>query len=601
MELDSYKQKIANLNVEEQVLRDLYLRKLSLGEIQGPLTGYASIDKPWLKYYSEDHIQAEIPHMTAYEYLKLCNKDNLDKQAIDSFEGKYTFRELFEFIENVAISLYSMDIKKEKKVLMMLPPMVHEPVLFYGVDIVGAAISEIPIESAIEDVIGKIIKLDADAFFISSFLIDEEKEKEIYEKTRLKNIVVIGDYNKVLYDDRTISWDEFLKSGENKVLPVIDRKPEDLLFIASTGGSTGEPKGVMLNDNCFNIAVHQLLNSDLDYNSGDRWLRLWSLFSATAAVSNNHLPLCAGMNNIIRYFPLNINEFDQMVHNEKSNHLMLIPQLLDVLEKSDLINNNSLNYIKTVGCGGLAVTNEFEKRVSDFFDKHEINTFLGFGWGCTENSGIGSMRSNFDTAIVGTVGAPQVKATVSVFAPETEEELKYSEEGELCIKSNTLMMGYYKDDNMTSKVLKIHADGSLWLHTGDLGYVDGNGIITVKGRMTRTIFVFPTAKVYPTALENIISKIPGVEDVIIGEIPDPEHENFGLPVCFVVPNGDVSFELLEENINKACEFSLASYARPHNIYVCDKFPLTKVGKKDVRSLENMVKDDKESSKIKKLK
>lgn len=599
MELEQYRNKIINLSTNEQTLRDLYLRKIALGEIQGPLTGLASLDKPWLKYYNEDYIKAEVPHMTAYEYLKLCNKNNLDKQAIDSFEGKYTFKELFEFIEKVAVSLYCMGIKKEKKVLMMLPPMVHESVLFYGTDIVGGAISEVPVESAIEDIIGKINKLDADIFFVSGFLLDVVKEKEIYKKTGLKNIVVIGDYDKIKRDNRTISWDEFLERGKSEVLPVIDRKSEDLLFIASTGGSTGEPKGVMLNDNCFNVAVHQLLNSDLNYNSGDRWLRLWSLFSATAAVSNNHLPLCAGMNNIIRYFPLNINEFDQMVHNEKSNHLMLIPQLLDVLEKSDLINNNSLNYIKTVGCGGLAVTDEFEKRVSDFFDKHEINTFLGFGWGCTENSGIGSMRSNFDTTIVGTVGAPQVKATVSVFSPETEDELNYGEEGELCIKSNTLMMGYYNDDDLTSKVLKRHTDGTLWLHTGDLGHIDKNGIVTVKGRMTRTIFVFPTAKVYPTALENVISKIPGVADVVIGEIPDPEHENFGLPVCFIIPNGDVSFDLLEENINKACEFSLASYAIPHGIYMCDEFPLTKVGKKDVRALENMVRFDEESPKIKK--
>lgn len=601
MALEEYKKMIANLNVEEQVLRDLYLRKIALGEIHGPLTGYPSIDKIWLKYYSEDHIKAELPHMTVYEYLKLCNKDNLDKLAFDSYEGKYTFREFFEFAERVAVSLYSIGMKKNEKALMMLPPMVHENALFYATDITGGAISEIPIESAVEDIVGKIIKFNSRIFFISSFLLDETKEKEIYSKTDLKNIVVIGDYDKTKYDNRTISWNEFLENGKGKVLPVINRSPEDLLFIASTGGSTGEPKGVMLNDNCFNIAVHQLLNSDLNYNSGDRWLRLWSLFSATAAVSNNHLPLCAGMTTIIRSFPLNINDFDKMVYNEKSNHLMLIPQLLDVLEKSDLINSSSLTYIKTVGCGGLAVTPEFEKRVANFFDKHGIDTYLGFGWGCTENSGIGTMRSNFNTTIVGTVGAPQVKSAVSVFSPGTNEELSYGEEGELCINANTLMMGYYDDNEMTSKVLKAHSDGSVWLHTGDLGTISENGIVTVKGRMTRTIFVFPTAKVYPTALENIISKVPGISDVVIGEIPDPQHENFGLPVCFVIPSGEVSFDLLKENINKACEFSLASYAVPHSIYFYDEFPLTKVGKKDVRALENMVKSGEILSKIKKLK
>lgn len=601
MELKEYKEKIANLTIKEQNLRDLYLKKISLGDIQGPNTGYPSLDKPWLKYYKDKYIEAEVPHMTAYEYLKKLNQNNLKTLAFDCGEYKCTFQDFFDLVEKqIAVSLYYIGVKKGEKVLMMLPPTIHENALFYGTDITGGAISEIPIESSLDDIVTKINKYHSSIFFISSFLLDEFKEKEIYNKTDLKNIIVIGEYDKTKYNDRTISWKDFLKIGEGKKLPKIDRNPEDLLFIASTGGSTGEPKGVMLNDNCFNIAVHELLNSDLNYNSGDRWLRLWSLFSATAAVSNNHLPLCAGMTNIIRNFPLNINDFDKMIFNEKSNHLMLIPQLLDVLEKSSLISENSLSYIKTVGCGGLAITPEFEKKVSRFFNKHQIDTYLGFGWGCTENSGIGSMRSNFDTSIVGTVGAPQVKASVSVFNPETGEELGYGEEGELCIKSSTLMMGYYGDEELTSKVLKIHKDGTLWLHTGDLGHIDSNGIVTVKGRMTRTIFVFPTAKIYPTALENIISKIPGVSDVVIGEIPDSQHENFGLPVCFIIPNGEVPFDLLKENINKTCEFSLASYARPHCIYFYDEFPLTKVGKKDVRALENMAQAD-ELSKIKKLK
>ena len=59
--------KVKNLDVNEQKLRDLYLRKLALGEIQGPPTGYASIDKPWLKYYKDNVIKAQIPECTMYE------------------------------------------------------------------------------------------------------------------------------------------------------------------------------------------------------------------------------------------------------------------------------------------------------------------------------------------------------------------------------------------------------------------------------------------------------------------------------------------------------------------------------------------------------
>lgn len=599
MDLKEYKKKIANLSVNEQKLRDLYLRDMALGKVQGPPTGYASIDKPWLKYYREEHILADIPHMTAYEYLLDCNKDNMDLYAIDSVEGKYTYRELFEMIDKTANSLYAMGVEKGKKVMMMLPPISFESILFYGVDKVGAAISEVPIQTTVDDLINKLNKLDMSVLFISDFLLSEEAEKEIYEKTGVTNIVVIG--NKQYKDERTISWNQFIENGKNVVLPDIERNPQDLLFIASTGGSTGEPKSVMLNDDCFNVAVHQYLNSDLRYDAGDRWLRLWSLFSASAVVANNHLPLCAGMNSVIRPFPTDINDFDKIVYESKTEHLMLIPQLLDVLEKSELLKNEDLSYIKTVGCGGLAITSSFEERVNKFFEDHDIDTFLGYGWGCTESFTLGTIRSNRENSNVGCVGAPHVNTIVSIFNSETGEENMYGEEGEICVKSSPLMLGYYGDEDMTKNVLREHADGTVWLHTGDLGVMHENGILLVKGRMTRTIFVYPTAKVYPTAMENVISKIPGVRDVLVGENEDKEHEGFGLPICFIIPEKSANLKYVKNTISAVCEKVFADYARPEEIYFLDEFPVTKVGKKDVRKLEEEVKDKSIMVKVKKLK
>jgi long-chain acyl-CoA synthetase len=264
---------------------------------------------------------------------------------------------------------------------------------------------------------------------------------------------------------------------------------------------------------------------------------------------------------------------------------MLIPQLLDVLEKSELLKNVDLSYIKTVGCGGLAITEQFEKRVNDFFINHNMDTFLGYGWGCTENSSSAAIRSNFDTSVIGTVGAPQINTIVASFDPDSLEEKGYEEEGELCIFSPNLMLGYYQDDEMTNSVLKKHGDGSVWLHTGDLGVVDNDGIVKVNGRMTRTIFVYPTAKIYPTAMENVISQVPGVADVIVGEIEDKNHPGFGLPVCFAIPTENANLSQVKETINVVCEKVFADYARPQEIYFMDEFPLTKVGKKDVKILE----------------
>lgn len=378
-------------------------------------TGYPSIDKPWLKYYTEENILAPLPHMTAYEYLRDKNKEHLNLTAITSDSGNYTYEELFAMIDKTASSLYELGIKKGKIVLCMLPVLPHESFIFYGVDRVGAAMSQLPPQSTIDEICNAITKFDAEIFFVFDTLITSEMEQIIYQNTNLKSIIQISFLPSKTRNERTISWDDFLEIGAKTRLPIIKRKPEDLLFIAGTGGTTGTPKNVMLNDNCFNIIVHQFINSDVPYDYGDRWMRLWPLFSATAAVANSHMPLCIGMNVFLHNLSSDITCFAKMILDDKPNHLILIPQLLDELEQSTFLGNSDLSFVKTAGCGGIAMTSQFEKRVNQFYKKHKIETFLGHGWGCTENASNIAMRSNFATTRVGTVGAPMVNTVVSAF------------------------------------------------------------------------------------------------------------------------------------------------------------------------------------------
>ena len=578
MDLTDYKNQVKNLSINEQKLRDLYLRDIALGKIQGPMTGYASLDKPWLKFYKEEFIKSEIPHMCAFEYFEQMNKSNMDKLAIDcSIQGKFTYAEFTAEYYKLAKAMYAVGIRKGDKSLFVLPPMALESMLFYASNLVGAAISGLPEYTPTQEICNAINELGIDNLFIFDSVFSEMREKELYEKTNLKNIIYYGK-NKKYYCNQTISYVDFLQRGKNVELPQIARTPEDLLFIARTGGSTGKPKSVMLNSNSFNIAVHEYLNSDLLYRRGDHWLRLWALFSATAAVSNSHLPLSSGMVNIIRPFPMNIFEFDKIVDDVKPNHLMLIPQLLDILEQSELLKDQNLDYIKTVGCGGIAINNEFEYKVDRFLKSHNINTYLGYGWGCTENATSAAMRSSYETTKIGCVGVPLVKTIVSVFDLNTRQELPYGEVGELCINSPTYMAGYYNDSVLTNEVLKRHEDGSVWLHTGDLGVMDKDGFVTVKGRMTKTIFVFPTAKIYYNDLEEIISKANGVLQIVISQIPDEEHQNFAYPICFIVPKPGYSFEKVRKNVEKICSISLSEYARPKLICIKEEIPLLPSGK-----------------------
>lgn len=597
MKLQEYRKQIANLNANEQVLRDLYLRDLSLGKIQGPPTGYPSIDKPWLKYYTENYIRDEVPHMTAYDYLKKLNENNLELTAIDSDFGTYTYKELFENIEKTAKALYKKGVKNGKKVVVMLPTLPHESFILYGLDRVGAAMCPVPPQYKPIEVCNTINKFDADLFITFDFLLTPEMENTVYRDTNLKHIVNIGFGPIQNRDNRTISWSEFIEDGKNVEMPEIIRNPEDVLFFSGTGGSTGEPKSVMLNDNSFNIIVHQFINSDVDYCVGDRWIRLWPIFSASAAISNHHVTLCTGGCALLRNFPLNVNDFPEMIIKDKPNHIIMIPQLVDALEQSELLKNEDLSYIKTAGCGGLAISAQFEERINKWYKEHNIDTFLGFGYGNTEGATSIAMRSNFATTSVGTAGAPMVKTNVSIFDPETLEEIQYGKEGEICVNSEAIMMGYYKEEELTAEAIKTHPDGTKWLHPKDLGIMSSDGILTVKGRMTRMIFVFPTAKIYPQTIESLISKVPGVKEVVVCQTPDLEHDGFYLPVYFIVPYNNYDSEKVIENVEAKCNAELPDYSRPSEIYIKETLPLTKVGKPDVRALEAELKEKNAVKKI----
>lgn len=548
------------------------------------LTGYPSVDKPWLKYYTQEQINAPLPHMTAYEYLKQQNAERLGYTAIDSEMGCYTYGELFAQIDATAKALWAMGIKKGKHVLSMFPVLPHESFLFYGIDAVGAALCQIAPQYTAVEVCNYANRIDADLFFVFDFILTRDMERMVYEKTKVRHIIVVNFLPLTGRDQRTIAWDAFIATGRDVTLPEIHRDPSgDVLFFASTGGSTGEPKCVMYSDDTFNMAVHQYIQSPHSYDAEHKWLRLWPIFSGSASVANHHMPLCCGMVSDLRNFKADIDEFPEILMKEKPNHLMLIPQIFDVMEHSELLRDQDLSFIVHAGCGGMAIAPQFEERVNAFHAQHNIDTFLGYGWGCTESATVGAFRCNHDTTRIGSVGIVFPNAIVSAFDTETGEECTYGQEGELCICSEGMMLGYYNAPEQTAKVMRIHADGRRWLHTGDLGTVDEEGFVRVSGRMTRMIMISANAKIYPAAIEAEIASVPGVQEVVFCAIP--KDDGFFTPVCYIVPENMKDAEEVKAGVEQFCTMKFPEDSRPKRVFIKEQLPLNKGNKPDILRLE----------------
>lgn len=579
---------IKNLKINEDAFLKLQKRKKILEEGKGYFTGYPSIDMPWLKYYTEEQILCPTPSLSAYDYIKILNINNLNKTAINYKGSRISYKELFQNVENTAKFLKRLGVKKGEKVTALMPPSPEEIYLLYALDKIGAAVNFVIFGTPMEKVYKTMKELNSTKIFIADcfeYNVEQILSEGITDIIEVPFSLNANSFKKGNKKGNNIKkWNELLEESKNDLAVSDFRNIEDTLFIAKTGGTTGEPKCVEINDQSFNNVSHQYLNSSLDYNVGDKWLRLWPIFHATSAISGNHLPLCAGME-ILLAPEFNFTNIDEIIWNYKPNHLLLVPPLLEIIINSPLLQNKDLSFVKTVGCGGAGMTSELEKKAIEFFKVHNADVYLGCGYGLTENSSVATIRMNEETTTQGGVGVPLVDTIVSVFDVETGNELKYNQEGEICIKSSNFMKGYYKDEESTKKVIRSHKDGSKWIHTGDLGYIDENGQVYIKGRIMRTIFLHSAEKVYPNDLEDRLSIVEGVKEIAVISIPDKEHEGFFVPACCIVPESSISPDEIINNINLFCQNNVEAYAIPRNIYFVSKIPVTKMGKPDIKQLE----------------
>lgn len=164
--------------------------------------------------------------------------------------------------------------------------------------------------------------------------------------------------------------------------------------------------------------------------------------------------------------------------------------------------------------------------------------------------------------------------------------MKYNETGEICISGETLMRGYYNNPIETSNAMRKHDDGTVWLHTGDLGYMDDNGCLYLIGRMKRIIVCYDGIKVSPYSLEKVILESGMVKDCCVVGVPDIERGYGQVPVAYVVLKNKSTDTI--GKIREICELQLSEKYRPKEYREISSLPLTGNGKVDYRKLSREI-------------
>lgn len=586
------------------------------------ITGYASIDKPWQKYYSKEAITASIPELTAYQYMVSQNKDNLSTKAIMYYGKKISYKNYIDMIDETARRLYNLGITEGEVVTVMSVANPELEVLFYALNKLGAVINLIDVRSDYKQIKKYLMEVkSSEVVVMDNFLPEFDKCMEDEDIDNIvENVITLSPYNSVLFpfnvlaekksrkEDSTLyskideikkknkymTWNDLMSVHKYRYPRYPRYKKNMVAALVHTGGTTGVPKTVKLSNENFNAMAIQYKSLNANYNKGDTFLNGIVPFVAYGIVVTIHMPMCLGMTNIIAPI-LSPKEFTEFMIKYKPNHTATVPTYVEHFVHDRKADSMNWKCLKNLGIGGDYFPEQSEIYVNEFLKNHGSSSIAEKGYGMTENS------STAGVCLVGvnktnSLGIPLPLNTYGIFERGTDKELKYGEEGEICITGPTEMLGYLDNEEEEGKVIKIHSDGKKWIHSEDVGIIDEDGFLFFKGRYKRLI-PHGGFKLYPSYIEGVIMKHPDIDNCCVISIPDKVYG--ASPEAHVVIKKDSMSELkkLKEELIKLCQDKLPSYSQPEDFIFEEDLPLTSVGKVDYKKVEKMrIKKLEESTK-----
>ena len=188
----------------------------------------------------------------------------------------------------------------------------------------------------------------------------------------------------------------------------------------------------------------------------------------------------------------------------------------------------------------------------------------------------------------GSVGKPQCFTTIGIFNEQTLMPVECGEKGEICFMGPTVCDGYYDAPSTTAELLQKHPDGNVWLHSGDIGYMDKDGYIYFCERKKRMYVRFDGTKVSPHSIETVILRHPDVEHCLIVPINDTDHTHGMCAKAMIVLRKGANKKTAKVGIQKYMHKNLGEHMMPKQVEIVEKLPYTKSGKLDCFSQQKAV-------------
>ncbi|HEY3447967.1 MAG TPA: AMP-binding protein [Myxococcales bacterium] len=552
--------------------------------------------RPWLSFYGDVPTTLEYPRRTMYQALLQTASAMPDAPAWEFMGRRATYAQLLAEIDRCARALAAMGLRQGERATIALPNTPHAVVAFYALNKLGVVASMIHPLSAPPEIefflkeSNSTWAIGLDAFY--------PKFREVLDRTPTRRLVIcsVPDYlgplkrlgfaltagrkiAKVPADPAVIRWSDLMARNDPPP-PEAKLDPDELAVILYSGGTTGRPKGIMLSSMSFNCLGQQTL-SQHPIKPGMSMLAILPMFHGFGlGVCVHTIMLAGGLCLLVPRFTA--ESVAKLIRTKRPNFMAGVPTLYEALTRCPDFLEADLSCLSAAFAGGDRVPRSIKEKFDAAVRARGGTVVLREGYGLTECV-TACMVMPAQHYRENSMGVPYPDALVKVVDRETLAECPPGTEGEICVNSPTLMLGYLNDTEETARTLRRHADGKAWLHTGDAGTMDPDGFFYFKQRFKRLVKVSGIA-VYPTQIEDVLHSHPAVALACAIGVPDLE-KMARIKAFVVLREPGAASAALKQELLEHCKKNLNTWSCPRELEFRADLPKTLVGKVAYTALE----------------
>lgn len=564
------------------------------------------IKTPWAKFYNKNDLKIKCDNISMYESLKRVVSLYENHYCINYYGKKITYREFLNSIDKAALAFRSQGVRRGDVVTICMPNTPEAMICFYAINKIGAISNMIhPLSGEVEI---KNYLTSTSSVMLVMIDVCYEKVKNIISETNVYKTIVVSARDsmptftglgyqfvrgyKVKRPNKSeayLYWKDFMKKAAGySSFSSVKVSNDDPAVILHSGGTTGNPKGIILSNGNFNALTEQAKIVFSDIEVGDRVLGIMPIFHGFGLGVSTIGPFILGCE-LVMIPEFNAKKFDKLLEKYRPNVIFGVPTLYEALVNTQDMSLD-LSNLKYAISGGDSLSISLIRRVNLFLREHGSKIKISQGYGMTES--LAAITLSFGKAYrEGSIGIPFPGNYIKIVVPGTQDEVPYGEDGEICVSGPTVMLGYLDNEKETNEMLQIHKDGLVWLHTGDIGMMSDEGILYYKQRLKRMI-ISSGYNIYPSYVEEVIESHPSVLKCSVVGIPHPYKVE--VPKAFIVLKNDYNPLTVKASIKEYCKKNLASYAIPREFEFRKSLPKTLIGKVDFKRLrEEAVEDAKE--------